>query len=143
MKLTPPGDPEQGFYKYVNPVTYTVVNLAPGNYITSHNVKYEGKTSYKSSDLGTPEREYPSFTLNNSEVYLNHVFTDGKDKTILMGFKWQDPKTGKVWMQDRAGWYKKAENGWIIYLQPGHSITDFENGTYSQIVLNALDAKLK
>ncbi len=142
MRLTPPGDPEQGFYKYVSPVTYTVVNLAPGNYITSHNVKYEGKTTYKSSDLGTPEQEYPSFTLNNSEVYLNHVFTDGKDKTILMGFKWQDPKTGKVWMQDRAGWEKKAEKGWIIYLQPGHSITDFENGTYAQIVLNALEAKL-
>jgi len=143
MHLTPPGDPEQGLYKYVNPVTYTVVNLAPGNYITSHNVKYEGKTSYKSSDLGTPEQEYPSFTLNNSEVYLNHVFTDGKDKTILMGFKWQDPKTGRVWMQDRAGWYKKAQKGWIIYLQPGHSITDFENSTYSQIVLNALAVKLK
>ncbi len=43
MSLTPPGDPEQGFYKYVSPVTYTVVNLAPGNYITSHNVHYEGK----------------------------------------------------------------------------------------------------
>jgi hypothetical protein len=143
MHLTPPGDPEQGLYKYVNPVTYTVVNLAPGNYITSHNVKYEGKTSYKSSDLGTPEQEYPSFTLTDSEVYLNHAFTDGKDKTILMGFKWQDPKTGKVWMQDRAGWYKKAEKGWIIYLQPGHSITDFENNTYSQIVLNSLEAKLK
>ncbi len=63
MHLTPPGDPEQGFYKYINPVTYTVVNLAPGNYITSHNVKYEGKTSYKSSDLGTPEQDHPSFTL--------------------------------------------------------------------------------
>jgi hypothetical protein len=143
MHLTPPGDPEQGLYKYVSPVTYTVVNLAPGNYITSHNVKYPDKTSYKSSDLGTPEREYPSFTLSDSEVYLNHAFTDGKEKEILMGFKWQDPKTGKVWMQDRAGWDKKAGKGWIIYLQPGHSITDFESSTYSQIVLNALDAKLK
>ena len=143
MHLTPPGDPEQGLYKYVAPVTYTVVNLAPDNYITSHNVKWEGKTTYKSSDLGTPEQEYPSFTLENSEVYLNHVFTDGKEKTILMGFKWQDPKTGKVWMQDRAGWYKRAQKGWIIYLQPGHNITDFENGTYSQIVLNALTANMK
>jgi hypothetical protein len=142
MSLTPPGDPEQGFYKYYSPVTYTVVNLAPGNFITSHNVKYEGKTTYTSSDLGTPEQEYPSFTLTGSEVYVNHKFIDGKDKTILMGFKWQDPKTGKVWMQDRSGWLKKAGKGWIIYLQPGHSITDFENSTYSQIVLNALEAKL-
>ncbi len=60
-----------------------------------------------------------------------------------MGFKWQDPKTGKVWMQDRAGWYKKAQKGWIIYLQPGHSVTDFENSTYIQIVLNSLQAKMK
>lgn len=143
MRLTPPGDPEQGFYKWIDPVTYTVVNLAPGNYITSHNVKYESKTSYKSSDLGTPEQEYPSFTLKDAEVYLNHMFTDAKDKTILLGFKWQDPKTGKVWMQDRAGWYKKAGKGWVIYLQPGHSITDFDNSAYSQIVLNTLKAKLK
>ena len=143
MHLTPPGDPEQGFYKYVNPVTYTVVNLAPGNYITSHDVKWEGETPYKSSDLGTSEQPYPSFTLHDSEVYLNHVFIDGKDKIILMGFKWQDPNTGKVWMQDRAGWYKKAQKGWIIYLQPGHSLSDFENSTYQQIVLNALSVKLK
>ena len=143
MRLTPPGDPDQGFYKWINPVTYTVVNLAPGNYITSHNVKYEGKTGYKSSDLGTPEQEYPSFTLKESEVYLNHVFTDGKDKTVLLGFKWQDPETGKVWMQDRAGWDKKTGKGWVIYLQPGHSIMDFENETYSQIVLNTLTAKFK
>jgi hypothetical protein len=143
MRLTPPGDPEQGFYKWIEPVTITIVNLAPGNYITSHNVKYPDKTLYKSSDLGTPEQAYPSFTLKGSEVYINHQFTDGKDKTILLGFKWQDPKTGKVWMQDRSGWYKKAGKGWVIYLQPGHSITDFEDSTYSQIVLNTLDAKLK
>jgi hypothetical protein len=71
------------------------------------------------------------------------VFTDDKEKTILLGFRWQDPATGKVWMQDRAGWYKKAEKGWVIYLQPGHAITDFETSAYSQIVLNTLGAKLK
>jgi hypothetical protein len=142
MRLTP-GDPEAGFYKWINPVTYTVVNLAPGNYITSHKVTYEGKTAYKSSDLGTLEAEYPSFTLNTSEVFINHVFTDGKDKTILLGFRWQDPKTNKVWMQDRAGWYKKVGKGWVIYLQPGHAATDFESGSYSQIVINAIDVNLK
>jgi len=143
MMLTPPGDPDKGDYKYIDPVTLTIVNLAPGNYITSHNVKYPDKTMYKSSDLGTPEKEYPSFTLKDTEVYINHQFTDGKDKTILMGFKWQDPATGKIWMQDRSGWEKKSGKGWIIYLQPGHSITDFEDSTYSQIVLNALSVKLK
>jgi len=141
MRLTP-GDPEKGLYKWINPVTYTVVNLAPGNYITSHKVRYPAKVQYKSSDLGTPEREYPAFTLQNSEVFLNHAFTDGKEKTILLGFKWQDPRTGKVWMQDRAGWYKEAGKGWVIYLQPGHGVTDIQNSTYAQIVLNALDAKL-
>lgn len=142
MRLTP-GDPEKGLYKWINPATYTVVNLAPDNYITSHNVKYPARVRYKSSDLGTPEREYPAFTLENSEVFLNHAFTDGKEKTILLGFKWQDPKTGKVWMQDRAGWYKAAGKGWVIYLQPGHAVSDIENSTYSQIVLNAVDAKLE
>jgi hypothetical protein len=142
MRLTP-GDPDAGFYKWINPVTYTVVNLAPGNYITSHKVKYEGKTAYKSSDLGTPEAEYPSFTVKNSEVFLNHVFTDGKDKHVLLGFRWQDPKTDKVWMQDRAGWYKKVGKGWVIYLQPGHAATDFESDAYSQIVINAIQVKLE
>lgn len=143
MRLTPPGDPDKGEYKYIAPVTLTIVNLAPGNYITSHDVKYPGKTMYKSSDLGTPEQEYPSFTLKDTEVYINHQFIDGTDKTILMGFKWQDPATGKIWMQDRSGWEKKSGKGWIIYLQPGHNITDFEDPTYSQIILNALTVKLK
>jgi type 1 glutamine amidotransferase len=117
--------------------------LAPGNYITSHNVKYELKERYKRSDTDAPEREYPSFVLRGGEVFLNHEFTDGKEKTVLMGFKWTDEKTGRTWMQDRAGWLKRAGKGWVIYLQPGHAVSDLESPVYSQIVLNAFDAKLK
>ena len=30
------------------------------------------------------------------------------------------------------------DKGWIIYLMPGHTQKDFENPTYSRIVLNAI-----
>ncbi len=138
----PPGDPARGGYKWINPVTYAIVNLAPGHYITSHKVRYPEKIVYQ-RESGSPEAQYPGFTVQNSEVFLNHTFTDGQDKTILMGFKWRDPKSDKTWMQDRAGWYKRAGRGWVIYLQPGHAVSDLEIDACAQIFSNAVTAKLK
>jgi type 1 glutamine amidotransferase len=43
-----------------------------------------------------------------------------------------------TYMQNTAGWIRLAGKGWIIYLSPGHSMKDFENPTYSRIVLNAV-----
>jgi hypothetical protein len=125
----PLGDVSQGGYKYYDPATIQVVNLAPDNYITTHGVKYPEKVAYKDG------RELPGFTLTGSEVYLNHVHTT--PKTRLLGLKFTDP-AGKVYMQDTAGWMEKAEKGTVMYFMAGHAVSDFENPVYSQIVTNAV-----
>lgn len=132
----PDGDVSQGGYKWIEPVTLEVVNLAPKEYITTHQVKYESKVVYKSSDLGGAEKPYPGFTLKDTEVYLNHTFSE--PRTILLGFKYADAKSGVTYMQDRAGWYKQAGKGWLFYFMAGHTALDFENPIYGQIVVNAV-----
>ena len=118
--------------------TLTLVNLNPGHYITSHNVTWEDQISYTSSDQPGVEGIYPSLTLHESEVYMNHKFTDGREKTVLMGFKFLDDRNGQMFMQDRAGWLKNYGNGEVIYLMPGHAVTDFENDSFAQMILNAI-----
>lgn len=136
----PFGEFADGGYRWIDPVTMEIVNLAPGEFITTHKVEWEGKTAYASADLGGGEKEYPSFTLHDTEVYLNHVFTG--PHTILLGLKYRDAKTGKTYMQDRAGWYKRAGKGWVLYFMPGHSVNEFSHATYLRIVLNAVIAPL-
>jgi type 1 glutamine amidotransferase len=41
-------------------------------------------------------------------------------------------------MQDRAGWYKPAGKGWVMYFMAGHSVRDLENPAYAQILVNAV-----
>ncbi len=132
----PTGDVSQGGYKWIEPVTLQVVNLAPKHFITSHQLEYPGRIAYTPSDVGGSETSRPGFTLPESEVYLNHTYTE--PRTILLGFKYTDAKSGKVYMQDRAGWIKPAGKGWIIYFLPGHSLRDFKNPAYARLVLNAV-----
>ncbi len=126
----PAGSLEQGGYKYLDPVVMEVVNLAPREFITTHNVAYDRKVRYR--DQG----ELPGFRLENTEVYLNHVLT--APRTVLLGLKFTDPKSGQTYMQDSAGWYMKAGQGWVMYFMAGHSARDFENPAYAQILVNAL-----
>ncbi|MCX7827200.1 MAG: ThuA domain-containing protein [Verrucomicrobiae bacterium] len=131
----PKADVEQGGYKWIEPATLQVVNLAPGHFITTHKVSYETQIAYRSAD--TPvEKQRPGFTLRDSEVYLNHAFIE--PRTVLLGMKYTDAKTGKTWMQDRAGWLKPSGKGWIVYLMPGHRAQEFQHPTYSRIVTNAV-----
>jgi trehalose utilization protein len=135
----PQGDLSQGGYHYYEGIEMELVNLAPDSYVTTHQVKYDRQVSYQRSDAGEPEVPYPGFELRDTEVYLNHVFTSPKH--ILLGFKAKDPKTGKVYMQDRAGWYERADKGWVFYFMAGHSRKDFDNPAYAQIVVNAITWK--
>jgi hypothetical protein len=132
----PEGDVSQGGYKWIEPVTLDFVNLAPDHYITTRKVKYPEKIAYRGGDAGTNEKELPGFNLKASEVYLNHVLAE--PRTLLLGLKYSDTKSGKVYTQNHAGWLRKAGKGCIVYLLPGHSASDFENPTYAQIVLNAV-----
>jgi len=130
----PQGDVAQGGYKYYEGIEMELVNLAPQNYVTTHNIQY-GRVTYKRSDGESAERSYPGFKLEDTEVYLNHVFTTPKH--ALLGLKVVDPKSGTLYMQDRAGWYERAGKGWVFYFMAGHSKKDFDNPVYSQIVVNA------
>ena len=125
-------------YGWREEVTLTLVNLNPTHYITSHNVTWGEEIPYTSSDQPGVEALYPSISLHESEVYLNHKFTDGREKTVLFGLKFFDDRNGQMFMQDRAGWLKKYGKGEVIYFMPGHSASDFENDRFAQMILNAI-----
>jgi hypothetical protein len=126
-------------YAWVQPVTLTIVNLNDRHYVTNHKIDWGEEINYKPSDMSIKMQEFPSISFQESEVYLNHKFTDGKDKTILLGLKYLDTRNTELFMQDRAGWYKKAGNGEIFYLMPGHTSIDFQNFNYAQMILNAIN----
>lgn len=132
----PQKDLSQGGYKWIEGVPLEVVNLAPDHFITTHRVNYPARIPFSAD--GKPENatERPGFRLEPSEVYLNHVLTE--PRTILLGFRYTDAKSGQVWMQSHAGWVRAAGRGWIVYLLPGHTVAEFDNPTYARIVANAV-----
>lgn len=125
-------------YVWRHDIDLIFVNLQPNHYITSNKVNYNKKIDYLPSDQPSPLQLLPAIVFKNSEVFLNHQFTDGREKTVLFGFTYIDPDNGKTYMQDRSGWYKKRGKGWAFYFQPGHSVSDFEHKNYCQILLNCL-----
>jgi hypothetical protein len=127
-----------GGYAWKESVTLILLNLNPEHYITNHQVTWGHKTNYISSDHPSIEKEYPSIMLEDSEVYLNHKFTDGREKTVLCGIKHFDERNEKLFMQDRGAWIKKAGKGVIIYFQPGHAPSDYEDPNIAQMILNAV-----
>lgn len=130
----PEGDVTQGGYKWIEGVTWDLVNLNPSHFIMTNRVSYPASIAY--TNAAGKSGSLPGFTLEHSEVYLNHVHKE--PRTLLMGLKFTDPKTGTVYMQDRAGWIKPAGKGTLIYLMPGHTAKDFGNSAYGRIVLNAV-----
>lgn len=132
----PEGDLNQGGYKWIEGVSWDLVNLNPNHFIMTNRVDYPQQISFATTNTAARERSLPGFTLDKSEVYLNHVLTD--PPTLLMGLKYLDQKTGAFYMQERAGWIKRSGKGCIIYLMPGHTVKDFENVAYGRIVLNAV-----
>ena len=130
----PEGTVDDGGYKWIEKINWDLVNLNPTHFIMTNKVSYPTNVSYMSTNA--TERSLPGFSLKHSEVYLNHVHT--APRTLLMGFKYTDSQSEKVYMQDRAGWVKSAGKGQIIYLMPGHTVSDFKNAAYGRIVLNAV-----
>jgi len=133
-----PADAPAGPWRVIHNTTHTVVNLAPGHFITTHNVTYDRHTAYLSSDQPAVEATFPAFDLPDTEVFLNQHFSDGRTKTVLFGFRCTDPQTGRTFMQDRAGWLKPVGTGWVFYYQPGHKAEDFQHPAYLQILFNTL-----
>jgi hypothetical protein len=119
-------------------VVITLVNLAPKHFIVAHEVKWGDTAQYQSSDVLEPAREYTAIVLPKSEAYVNVKFTDGREKTVLCGFSYTDPRTHAVFQQDRSVWFKRYGEGWIFYLQPGHFADEYQNPAISQMILNAI-----
>ena len=131
----PEGVVDQGGYKWIEPATLEVVNLAPTSYITSNQVVWRTNLNFSLSPQ-EPARSLPGLVLPESEVYLNHHLEGAR--TLLLGLQYRDARSGRLYRQATAGWIKQAGRGTVIYLMPGHSARDFENPTYGQIVLNAI-----
>ena len=132
----PEGDVSQGGYKWIEGVEFDLVALNPNHFIMANKVNYPEQISYQSANVPARKESLPGFTLEETEVYLNHLHTE--PHTLLMGLKYTDAKTGITYMQDHAGWVKPAGKGWIVYLMAGHAQHDFENPAYGRIVVNAV-----
>lgn len=126
----PLGELTSGGYAYREDISMGIVNLAPGHPVTSTGVAYSSEAAWRDG------ARLPSFHLDDTEVYLNHVYAG--PRTPLLGFVYKDPKSGQTFMQDSAGWMRPLDKGLVFYFMPGHSARDFENPTYARILANAL-----
>lgn len=129
---------EAGGYGYYAPATFEMVNLAPKHPVTSRGVKYEKKVKFAVGGSG-PEKVYDAFTVPESEIFLNHRLEG--PRTHLLGLKWTDPRSGKSYMQDTAGWHLRLGKGSVFYFMAGHRVEDFALEPYAQIIANALQFK--
>jgi hypothetical protein len=127
-----------GGYGWVHPIPLILINLNPIHFIVNQEIKWDTSIVYKSSDEPGIEKEYPAMIIEDSEVYLNHKFTDGREKVVLLGVKFYDKRNGTLFMQDRGAWIKTSGKGQIVYFQPGHSAAEFQNLNFSQMILNAI-----
>ena len=129
---------EAGGYKWEDG-SWSIVNLNPHHPITNHNVNWNEPIAYTSSDYPSVEGSFSAIALKkDSEVFVNHKYTDGREKTVLCGLVYKDPATGRTYMQDRAAWLKKQGKGSVFYFMPGHSVSDYKNANIAQIILNAV-----
>ena len=136
-----PVKPGKGYGWYhdgENGITLILVNLNQHHYITNHDIEWGPTVSYVSSDGPAAEGDFPSISLPKTEVYLNHKFTDGREKTVLCGLKYYDPRNGELFMQDRAVWLKSYGKGHIVYILPGETPADYENPNIAQMILNTI-----
>lgn len=128
------GSVDAGGYKWIEGVTIEVVNLAPRHHITTHKVEYPDRVSYP--DRTGQEKDLPGIRFLHSEVYLNHRLPD--QRTILLGLRYRDPVSGKVWNQQTAGWLKPLGKGHVVYFMPGHTSEEFRNPAYVRLIANAV-----
>jgi hypothetical protein len=119
-------------------VEVTLVNLNPKHFIVSHNVQWSARVQYQSSDQLTVPAEYPAIVMPKAEAYMNHKFTDGREKTVLCGMSYLDPRTGTRFEQDRSAWFKSYGTGKIFYFQSGHFVEEYANANIAQMILNAI-----
>ena len=117
----------ENYYEWVHGVDYYLVNLQPEHYITSHKVNYPEQVEYRSSDTPSVPKTLPALLIENSEIFINHQFTDAREKIVLFGFKSKKSPNLKQRTNESlkqtphhagpgAG-YKPAGKGYVFYLQ--------------------------
>lgn len=132
------GSMEAGGYAY-KASGWSLVNVNPRHYITSFQVDWGRTVPYTPSDHPSVEGDYPSIRLkNDSEVFINHKFTDGREKVVLCGLVYHDKETALTYMQDRGAWIKRQGQGTIVYFMPGHGASDYQDNSIPQMILNAI-----
>lgn len=133
IRIQPRDDPEHPWK--VLRGTYQLLNLAPDHFVTTNKVSYEARVAYTPSDQPAAEQTLSALELPDTEIFLNQLFTDGRAKTVLYGFRTEID--GEVFEQDRAGWLKPTGQGMTFYFQPGHFAKDY-TPEYVQILANAV-----
>jgi len=134
-------DDAEYYYEWIHDTDFTLVNVNPNHYITSHKVGYPTTMKYRAGSGPTPAVTFPAWPLKNTEVFINHQFIDGAEKTVLFAFHFKHPESGKIYTQDRGGWYKQTGAGYTFYFMPGHTDADFKTAQYPQIILNSVNWK--
>jgi hypothetical protein len=129
----PEGEFEAGGYKYIDDMTWDLVELAPGHPIL-RGVKFAKTVEYNG-------KKRPALTLDDTEIYLNHVLEG--PRTLLVGLRFQEPKSGKLYAQDTAAWIKPLGKGQVSYFMPGHKKTDFDRPDFAQMIANTVGYKLR
>jgi hypothetical protein len=125
----PTGDFAAGGYKYFDDVSWDLVALAPKHPML-RGLKFPKTVEYKDG------KKLPAFTLEETEIYLNHVLEG--PRTLLLGLRWQEPQSGKLYTQDIAAWTRPLGKGRVSYFMPGHKARDFELPFYAQLIANAV-----
>ena len=116
-------------------LTYSMVNLYPGHFITSNGIKYEKTTTFNSEYDSIYVGEFRAFQLINTELFLNQRFKKDDQRTILFGFRTEDGSRS----QPTSGWYSQKGKGRVFYYQPGHAVSDYMNPNFLKILLNTLE----
>ncbi|HXU80312.1 MAG TPA: ThuA domain-containing protein [Polyangia bacterium] len=130
----PEGELAAGGYKYFDDATWDLVDLAPKHPILE-GVKFPKTVEY------TGGKKLPALELDATEIYLNHVLAG--PRTTLLGLRYTEPKSGKLFLQDTAAWVKPLGRGQVSYFMPGHKKTDFDRPDYARMIANAVVYKLK
>jgi Trehalose utilisation/Right handed beta helix region len=124
-------------------VDYTMVNLAPGHFVTTNKVGYNKWVDYSSADRPTLRGMYTAFTLDQTEIFHNQRLREMPGRTILFGYQTklapEMAAKGRPSSEDSAGWCMPTNKGWTFYFMPGHLEADFENNNFAQLIYNAIE----
>ncbi len=130
----PPGEVENGGYKWIEGVTLEVCNLAQRHFITNHRMTYPAQVPFTDRRGNVTSR--PGMVFPHSEVYIHHRLTG--DRTTLLGYRYVDAASGKTWTEPTAGWVRRLGKGHVVYFMPGHTAEEFRNEAYARLIANAV-----